>query len=80
MPEKPGSVNLSGSFSNFATHPFDPPDDVCKGHGGFMIIKLPVEAVGWLSRPRPELSVGAGETSDCKGAYSCRPAKGSEAS
>jgi hypothetical protein len=25
------------------------PDDVCKGYGGFMIIKLPVEKVHWQS-------------------------------
>ena len=57
-----GKRNLNGSFTamslELCTSRADPqlPDDVCKGYGGFMIMKLPVKTVDWRSHPRPQRS------------------------
>jgi hypothetical protein len=38
----------------------EPPDDVGKGYGGFVINKPPVKTVDWRSHPRPLRQLGAG--------------------
>ena len=59
-PKKPGPTSPGDPLPKNATHTFDPqrPDDVCKGYGGFMIIKLPFETVARRSPHRALRSVG----------------------
>ena len=54
--------------------PSDPerPDDVCKGYGALMIIKLPFETLAWRSPHRPLRTLDVWPDSGCNVPDTCR--------